>query len=111
MEGGQVIKVRVTQKEGEEITVPFTVTGGGSDITTVEEGFSTIAEKYTKVWTFNADTQEWEVYDTADGAPSDFTTLKSGQGYWVEVTEDCTLTFGANTWNLKKGWNLIGWLG
>jgi len=29
----------------------------------------------------------------------------------VEVTEDCTLNYGANTWNLKDGWNLIGWLG
>jgi hypothetical protein len=110
MEGGQVIKVRVTQKEGDEITVPFTVSSGEGGDVTVEQGLEDIKGLYTKVWTFNAETQEWQVYDTAEGAPDDFSTLNSGQGYWIEVSEDCTLTFGANTWNLKKGWNLIGWL-
>jgi len=111
MEGGQVVTVRVTQRVGNGITVPFTVTGGGSSEVTVDEGFATIEGKYIKVWTFDSATQEWQVYDTTEGAPSDFDTLNSGQGYWVEVSEDCTLTFGAHTWNLKKGWNLIGWLG
>jgi hypothetical protein len=110
MEGGQVIKVRVTQKEGNEITVPFTVSSGEGGDVTVEQGLEDIKGLYTKVWTFDAATQEWQVYDTAEGAPDDFSTLNSGQGYWIEVSEDCTLTFGANTWNLKKGWNLIGWL-
>lgn len=110
MEGGQVIKVRVTQNEGDEITVPFTVSSGEGGDVSVEDGLKSIAGLYTKVWTFNAETQEWQVYDTSEGAPDDFSILNSGQGYWIQVSEDCTLRHGANTWNLKKGWNLIGWL-
>ena len=111
MEGGHPVKVRVTQPIGAPITTPFTVTGAAAGAITVDEGFATIAGKYTKVWTFDAATQQWQVYDTTSGAPDDFNTLAIGQGYWIYVTEDCTLNYGAHTWNLKKGWNLIGWLG
>ena len=72
---------------------------------------SSIAGKYSIVWAFDATTQEWKLYDTAPGAISTLTRLTKGQGYWMQVTEDCTLTYGGNTYSLKAGWNLIGWLG
>jgi len=42
---------------------------------------------------------------------SDLASLEKGKGYWIKVSEDCTLIYGGNTYNLKAGWNLIGWLG
>ena len=39
------------------------------------------------------------------------TTLYVGRGYWINVSEGCDLTYGANTYELDEGWNLIGWCG
>ena len=78
---------------------------------TVTDGLSTIAGKYSIVWAFDAATQEWKLYDTAPGAVSTLTSLTKGQGYWMQVTEDCTIVYGGNPYSLTKGWNLIGWLG
>ncbi len=118
MPGGYAINARVNQNEGAEITCPFTVVGGAASAVTVEEGFASIGKDaeggeylFTKVWTFDSKTKEWLVYDIASGAPDQFDTLLTGQGYWVEVTEDCTLTYSAYTYDLIKGWNLIGWQG
>jgi len=112
MQGGQFVKVRVSQNEGEEVITPFVlIDKDPNQAITIEDGFKTIKGKYTTLWTFNAETQEWLVYqpDLPEWVPT-FDTLRSGQGYWVEVSEDCTLNYSANTWNLKKCWNLIGWL-
>jgi len=38
-------------------------------------------------------------------------TLYMGTGYWINVSEACALIYGANTYELDAGWNLIGWLG
>jgi hypothetical protein len=35
--------------------------------------------------------------------------LQDGFGYWINVTEPCVLSYGGRTWELKEGWNLIGW--
>jgi len=93
----------------ETASTSFLINAGGAAATTVASGFASIDGKYTKIWTFDGATQTWQVFDTAEGAPDDFTTLTSGQGYFVEVTEDCTLTYGAHTYNLSAGWNSIGW--
>ena len=39
------------------------------------------------------------------------TTLYVGRGYWINVSQGCDLTYGANTYQLDAGWNLIGWVG
>ena len=57
MEGGQVVKVRVTQSEGEEITCPFVVSGWWGDISNVKASFDKIyvfirypySEYYTQI--------------------------------------------------------------
>jgi len=78
---------------------------------TVASGFNSIAGKYSIVWTFDAATQSWKLYDTAAGATSTLTNLTRGQGFWVQVSADCTIVYGGNSYPLKAGWNLIGWLG
>ncbi|MFO8009376.1 MAG: IPT/TIG domain-containing protein, partial [Dehalococcoidia bacterium] len=104
--------VSVEDAENNTYTVPFTITGDGeTGVISVEDGLATIDGLYTIVWTFDSATQEWQVFDVAEGAPDDFTDLNKGQGYWIQVTEDCTLTYGSATYNLNEGWNLIGWLG
>jgi|GEM_PF-1580176 len=107
MPGGQAVLALVT--EGNPITCPFTVMAGAGGDISVEDGFATIDGKYTRVWTFDKKTKEWLVYDVDEGAPDQFGTLNRGQGYWVNVTEDCSIVYGAHTYDLVTGWNLIGW--
>jgi len=110
MEGGHPLIVRVTQPEDAPVVASFVVLPRPPGPLTIEDAFATIEGKYLTVWTFNAERQEWQVYDPVFGAPDDFESLTPEQGYWVEVTEDCTLNYRANTWDLWAPWNLIGWL-
>ena len=88
----------------------FTVLAGTVTVA-VDDGLSSIVGKYTKVWGFAAATQSWQLYDVDAASVSDLTSLTRGQGYWLEVSEDCTIVYGGNTYALLTGWNLIGWLG
>lgn len=88
----------------------FTITAAAGAATPAT-GFATISDCIIIAWAFDAATQQWQVYDPSEGATSTLSVLSAGQGYWINVAEDCTLTFGANTYNLVAGWNLIGWLG
>jgi hypothetical protein len=94
---------------GETASAAFQVTPGGETATTPAMAFSTITDCIVIAWTFDASTQGWQKYDPTPGATSDMTSMVALQGYWIRVAEDCTLTYGNNTWNLKAGWNLIGW--
>lgn len=89
-------------------TAFFTVTAAPA---TVAVALASIAGKYTKVWTFDAPTQTWQLSDVAAPGVSDLTGLVRGQGYWIEATEETSIIFGGNTYALSLGWNLIGWLG
>jgi len=95
---------------GGTIALPFVVTAGTVPVA-VSDGLSTIAGKFSIVWTFDGSIQDWKLYDTAAGATSTLSTLTRGQGYYVKVSENCTLAYGGNTYTLYTGWNLIGWLG
>jgi len=64
----------------------------------------------TRVWSFDNASKAWHMYDPADLANSDITTLTAGTSYWIGVTADVTLTYGTNSWPLTTGWNNIGWL-
>lgn len=88
--------------------VSFTVLTEALSVTT---GLKSIEGKYVKVWGWDAATQSWKLYDPAAPEVSDLASLEQGKGYWIQVSEDCTLIYGGHTYSLKAGWNLIGWLG
>lgn len=88
----------------------FTVSAAPSAPATVFAALEA-ANQLVRVWTLDAPTQTWEMYDPAAVEVSDLAQLVTGQGYYVKVTADCTLTYGVKTYALYQGWNLIGWLG
>jgi len=68
---------------------------------------SGISSQLVRVWGYGNGT--WYLYDPADLAGSNLTTLTGGGGYWVNVSPACTLIYGAYSYPLSAGWNLIGW--
>ncbi|MBM3131552.1 MAG: hypothetical protein FJZ95_00765 [Chloroflexi bacterium] len=106
--GGQAVSATVGTATA---TTSFTIVAGGAAAVSPATATSTIASQLMIMWTFDAATQTWKVYDPAPGATSDITSMTVGQGYWIKVSEDCTMTYGNKTYNLKQGWNLPGWLG
>lgn len=65
----------------------------------IEDALASIDGKYTSVRTYDAfdPSDPWKNY--LPGAPSfvsDLSDMMPEHGYWIEVTEDCTLTFTAN---------------
>jgi hypothetical protein len=69
----------------------------------VGPSLASISDKLIIVWGYYGG--EWKMYDPNDALGSTLTGFTSGGGYWIEVTDDCTLAFR----QLTKGWNLIGW--
>jgi len=77
----------------------------------IQHALATIMDKCVRVWTYDAPHQQWRVYQLGlPGWIDMIECLETGQGYWIEVTEDCTLTYNAIEFELKAGWNLIGWV-
>ena len=101
----------VSATANETASTSYTISAAAAAAATPETGFATIADYLNIAWAFDSETQQWTVYDPTEGAPSTLTVLTTGDGYWIQVAEDCTLTYGPNTYNLKAGWNLKGWLG
>jgi hypothetical protein len=76
---------------------------------TVETALAGIMDKLVIVWDYAAG--DWLFYDPSDVEGSDLAGLSSGTGYWLKVSEDCTLIYGGHSYSLTAGWNNIGWLG
>jgi hypothetical protein len=74
---------------------------------TVASALAGIASKLVRVWGYSDGT--WSMYDPADAAGSNLTTLTAGKGYWINVSEAVTLIYGGYSYALSAGWNLIGW--
>ncbi|MBE0481262.1 MAG: IPT/TIG domain-containing protein, partial [Dehalococcoidia bacterium] len=74
---------------------------------TVASALATVADELVRVWGYFAG--EWQMYDPADEVGSDLDNLTPGRGYWVKVSEDCTLIYGGFSYELTAGWNNIGW--
>ena len=55
-----------------------------------EDIIAGIIDNIACVWTYDNATGRWAFY--APGAPSDLTEMTCGKGYWVRVTDSCTLT-------------------
>ncbi|MFA4836233.1 MAG: carboxypeptidase-like regulatory domain-containing protein [Dehalococcoidia bacterium] len=78
----------------------------------VTQALASIAGKYSTVWTFNAATQHWLLYNPGNPAyANNLAAMVRGQAYYILATENCTLTYGTLSYQLYQGWNLIGWLG
>ena len=82
----------------------------------VEVGLESILGKLVIAYGYKAGegVGGWTVYNpewaVAHPEWNTLTTLYVGRGYWLNVAEGCDLTYGANTYELDAGWNLVGWL-
>jgi len=85
-----------------------------------EDGFADLIAGGKLVIVYNLDpfttvptaVDGWTWYDPA--LPDDqnnLDTLLMYTAYWVKVTEDCSFTYGTNTYPLATGWNNPVWLG
>jgi hypothetical protein len=86
------------------VNVFFTITAAAASAQNQLSGIST---QVVRVWGLSAGT--WTMYDPADTVGTDLASLTAGQGYFIKVSNACTLIYGGFTYNLVAGWNLIGW--
>lgn len=79
----------------------------------IEVGLDSISAELVIAYCYKAGegTAGWTVYDPLFPDESDLTTLFVGRGYWINVSEACTLDYGEVTYELDAQWNLIGWIG
>ncbi|MFQ5878787.1 MAG: hypothetical protein ACE5IZ_01230 [Dehalococcoidia bacterium] len=64
----------------------------------------------TVAWGHDNQTKEWLGF--FPGGPAflqDLTEFVPGSAYQVNVTADCTISFGPNVIALYTGWNVVGW--
>ena len=85
-------------------TTFFTINAGAP---TVKAIVTPIATQLVRIWGYSGGA--WSMYDPADAAGSNLSTLTSGAGYWINVNAACTLVYGGYSYALSSGWNLIGW--
>ena len=84
--------------------------------TAIATVLSGIAGKYSIVWgEFNPATSAWKNYNPAKQTNS-LTTIEPNKGYWINVSEACTLSVTGSAVtskgaSLAAGWNLIGFAG
>jgi hypothetical protein len=85
------------------------------DEPTVEDGLASISDYLITAYGYKAGegTDGWTIYNPAwPASQNTLETLYLGRGYWINVSQACTLQWGSNTYDeLSAGWNLIGWLG
>lgn len=73
----------------------------------VPAAFASIKDKLVRAWVLRDST--WFMYDPADLIGSNLTYVETGEVISISVTQDCTLTYGGKSWQLKAGWNNIKW--
>ncbi|MDO8647488.1 MAG: MopE-related protein, partial [Candidatus Diapherotrites archaeon] len=97
------------------ISVPFKLLD--SDVSAV---FKDIIGKINSVWTFDALSGQWLVFDPKNIPASNLYSIEPGTGYWVAALDNTELVLGGNMFNpittppskpIKQGWNLIGYYG
>ncbi len=75
---------------------------------TTQTQTASISSCLVRIWGYSSGT--WYMYDPADLPDSSLTSLQSGNGYWIKVSSDCTLIYGAFNKDLKAAyWNDVGW--
>jgi hypothetical protein len=79
------------------------------------------SSQFTRFYSYNADAQIWEIYDSRNASGNDFDTLTKGKGYWGKMnlsggSEVAGLVVGSESVsaanltsnaNLADGWNLL----
>lgn len=76
--------------------------------------FSTNSQPFNRVWGWNADNQNWEVYTTVsnDTVPTllgtdPLSTIEAGKGYWIDITEAVTFNYSASsTFSVSTPFNM-----
>ena len=56
----------------------------------IEVVLTNIVDDVNSVWTFDGETKTWSSY--SHGAPSNLSEMVDDRGYWINMTEDATLT-------------------
>jgi len=76
-----------------------------------KNAFASISTYLTQAWVQRGST--WYAYDPTDPTGSDLTYVQGGEYIQLQVTQDCTLTYSGQGYNisksLKTGWNTISW--
>jgi len=99
---------------GDSTTLDLSAFTSSTDNPNVVTGFASIQDKLVTAYGYKAGegVAGWTVYSPSWPAEvNTFTRLYKGRGYWINVIEECALTYDPYTYNLDTGWNLIGWLG
>lgn len=103
-------KIGFPQQRDLDHTIRLSNLGSAEDNPPVTTALSSIMDRLVIVYGF--EDGEWNWYNP--DWPPDLNTLATlyiSRGYWVNMTEDCSLTYGANNYQLDEGWNVIGWRG
>ena len=85
------------------ISLPLT-----ADDMTVSSVFSSVADKYDALYSYDAETHSWVALGDDD-------TLENGVGYFIHMTESGTWTYQGSAYttmsiSLEPGLNMVGWL-
>ena len=74
---------------------------------TIQQQMVSIAPFLVDVWVYRAG--EWLVYSVPFPLTNTLDRLFPGETATIEVTQICTLTYGANSYPLQSGQNTIVW--
>jgi predicted outer membrane repeat protein len=81
------------------------------DVASIDSVLNSIVDRLISVWAYMEG--RWQVYDPANPGFSDLSTMEAGRGYWINMSEEATLTVSgsapSNSIELINGWNLVGY--
>jgi hypothetical protein len=105
--GGQVVMATVA---GKTLSTCYTILDpdvwrlpDAQPLFPMEQCIDTIGDNLVRIWGYYAG--EWRMYDPDDVLGSNLPGLVSGRGYWVRVSDPCSMVYR----QLQAGWNNIGW--
>jgi len=88
------------------------------DNSSIEVILADIATHVDVVWSYDAETGNWSMYDPSAPEVSDLTQMVDGKGYWIKMSAPATLTIHGvelkpapatpPSYKVVPGWNLIG---
>jgi hypothetical protein len=113
---GITVDVDVEQKELHLYTgwnlISLCLNTGDNTLSSVLQPISGL---YRSVWFYDAASVNWRRY-VPDGPalPGDLNSLETGEGYWIDMVEDATLTITGQeitsmSVQLYPGWNMVGY--